>query len=66
MNIVELLKLRGLDTKKSTKMIRHTDHEDYPVSEMTKEHIEFYQQCQSKQVFSGCDYVVSFLGIEQN
>ena len=65
MNIVELLKLRGLDTKKSTKMIRHTDHEDYPVSEMTEEHFEFYQQCQSKQVFSGCDYVVSFLGIER-
>ena len=65
MNIVEFLKLRGLDTKKSTKMIRHTDHEDYPVSEMTKEQLEFYQQCQSKQVFSGCDYVVSFLGIER-
>ena len=65
MNIVELLKLRGLDTEKSTKMIRHTDHEDYPVSDMTKEQLEFYQQCQSKQVFTGCDYVVSFLGIER-
>ena len=65
MNIVELLKLRGLDTEKSTKMVRHTDHEGYPVSKMTKEHLEVYQQCQSKQVFSGCDYVVSFLGIER-
>lgn len=46
-------------------MIRHTDHEDYPVSEMTMEQLEFYQQCQSKQVFSSCDYVVSFLGIER-
>ena len=64
MNIVELLKLRGLDTEKSTKMIRHTDHGDYPVSEMTKEQLEFYQQCQSKPVFRYCDYVVSFLGFE--
>ena len=66
MNIVELLKLRGLDTKKTTKtkMIRHTDHGDYLISEMTREQLEFYQQCQSKQVFSCCDYVASFLGIE--
>lgn len=64
MNIVELLKLRGLDTKKSTKMIRHTDHKDYPVSKMTEEHFEFYQQCQGKPVFRRCDYVVSFLGLE--
>ena len=64
MNIVELLKLRGLDTKKSTKMVRHTDQDDYPVSEMTRAQLEFYQQRQSKQVFSDCDYVVSFLGIE--
>lgn len=65
MNIVELLKLRGLDTKKSTKMVRHTDHGDYPVNEMAKDHLEVYQQYQSRQVFGGCDYVVSFLGIER-
>ena len=65
MNIVELLKLRGLDTKKSTKIARHTDREDYPVTKMIKEHLEVYQQYQSKQVFGGCDYVVSFLGIER-
>ena len=65
MNIVELLKSRGLKTKKSTKMIRHTDHEDYPVSKMTKEQLEFYQQCQSKPVFRCCNYVVSFLGLER-
>lgn len=65
MDIVEFFESRGLKTKKSDKMIRHTDHEDYPVSEMTKEQLEFYQQCQSKQVFSGCDYVMSFLGIER-
>lgn len=64
MNIVELLELRGLDTETSTKMIRHTDQERYPVSEMTMEQLEFYQQCQSKPVFRYCDYVVSFLGIE--
>ena len=64
MHIVEILKPRGLKTKKSTKMIRYTDQENYPVSEMTKEQLEFYQQCQSKQVFSDSDYVVSFLGIE--
>ena len=46
-------------------MVRHTDHEGYLVSEMTREHLEIYQQYQSKQVFSGCDYVVSFLGIER-
>lgn len=64
MNIVELLKIRGLDTKKSTKMVRHTDHGNYRIREMTREQLEFYQQCQSKQVFSGCDYIVSFRGIE--
>ena len=36
MNIVELLKSRGLDTKKSTKMIRHTDHGVIWVSKMTR------------------------------
>ena len=65
MNIVELLKLRGLDTEKSTKMIRHTDHGDYLISEMTRAQLEFYQQCQSEQVFSYCDYIVSFLGVER-
>ena len=65
MNIVELLKLRGLDTKKSTKLVRHTDHGDYLISEMTKAQLEFYQQCQSEQVFSYCDYIVSFLGVER-
>ena len=65
MNIVELLELRGLDPKKSTKLVRHTDHGDYLISEMTKAQLEFYQQCQSEQVFSCCDYIVSFLGVER-
>ncbi len=65
MNIVELLKLRGLDTKKSTKMIRHTDHGDYLISEMTKKELEIYQRCQDKGAFKGLDYVVSFRGLER-
>ena len=65
MNIVELLKLRGLDTEKSIKMIRHKS-KDYPVHEMyTKGQLEFYQKRQSKPVFSDCNYIVSFLGLER-
>ena len=65
MNIVELLKLRGLDTKESTKMIRHTDHEDYRVSKMTKEHLEVYHNTKVNRFLVAAIMLCLFLGLKE-
>lgn len=62
MNIVELLKLRGLDTGKRIKLVRHQDRR-YDLYELwTTGHLETYQACQSKPILD-CDYMVSFIGL---
>ena len=63
MNIVELLKLRGLDTSANIKLVRHQDKR-YNLQELySKNKLDIYQSYQGKDVFN-CDYVVSFLGTE--
>lgn len=63
MNIVELLKLRGFDTKAKTKLVRHQDKR-FDLRELYRTgYIETYQSYQARTVFE-CEYVVSFLGLE--
>ena len=61
-NIVELLKLRGLDEHAKIKLVRHQDkrHDLYEL--VTSGLIETYQASQSKPVLE-CDYMVSFIGL---
>ena len=62
MDVVELLKMRGLDTTKRIKFVRHQDQR-YDVYElMTRGLLETYQACQSRPVLN-CDYMVSFIGL---
>lgn len=65
MNIVEILKLRGLDTSKKIKLVRHQDkrHDLYEL--MTTGQLETYQACQSKPVLE-CDLMISFIGLPYN
>lgn len=65
MDIVELLELRGLDTSKKVKLVRHQDSR-YDVYElMTNGQLEIYQACQSRAVLE-CDYMVSFIGLSRS
>ena len=65
MNIVELLRLRGLDTEKKIKLVRHQDSR-YDLHElMTTGLIETYQACQKRPVLE-CDYMASFIGMSHS
>jgi hypothetical protein len=62
MNIVELLRLRGLDQSAKVKLVRHQDKR-YDVKEIYRTgHLDTYQSYQSSAVF-GCDYIASFIGL---
>ena len=61
MNIIELLRLRGLDTNAKIKLVRHQDKR-YDVNELYRTgYLDIYQSYQSKPVFN-CEYLVSFIG----
>lgn len=63
MNIVELLQLRGLDTRAKIKLIRHQDKR-YDVHDLYRTgQIETYQSYQGKPIFE-CDYIVCFIGMD--
>ena len=62
MNIVELLKLRGLDTSKKIKLVRHQDQRYDLYELMTTGQLETYQACQSRPILD-CEYMVSFIGL---
>lgn len=64
MNLTELMKMRGFDTKKKIKLVRHQDP-NYDTKSLYKNGmLDFYQSLQSKDVFGECDYILSFLGDE--
>lgn len=65
MNIVELLKLRGLDTSKRIKLVRHLDQRYDLYELMTNGQLERYQACQGHPVLE-CDYMVSFIGLPRS
>lgn len=67
LNIVEILKLWGLDTSKKIKMIRHIPNigniDTYQL--YLDGYLHLYQNYQNEPRFN-CDYVVSFIGYEGN
>ena len=64
LNVIELLALRGLDTRARVKLVRHQDKR-FDVEALRREgFFEVYQSFQSKHVFD-CDYIVSFTGMGQ-
>lgn len=64
--IQELLFNRGLDRQAKTKLVRHKDSriDLYNVYRTNRELFLKYQQQQSKEVFTGVDYIISFIGEE--
>jgi hypothetical protein len=63
MNIVELLEIKGLDTSKRIKLVRHQDQR-YDVKEFQRKgQLDIYQSYQGYEIFN-CDIIVSFLGLE--
>lgn len=64
LQLEEVLKIRGVDTSKNIKVVRHRDSR-YDLGELYRlGQIEIYQALQSKPVFDGAEYIVSFLGVE--
>ncbi|MBS1979419.1 MAG: GIY-YIG nuclease family protein [Bacteroidetes bacterium] len=62
--IQELLFNRGLDRQAKTKLVRHKDTriDLYNAYRTNRELFLKYQQQQSKEVFTGVDYIISFIG----
>lgn len=65
MRILELLSLRGFDPKHRFKVVRHQDPKRYDIHALIRDGwFETYQSFQSGPVFDGCDYVISFTGLD--
>ena len=64
--IQELLSNRGLDQTAKTKLVRHKDNRRdlYNLYRTDRAAFLAYQNSQSKDVFNGVDYIVSFIGEE--
>ncbi len=64
--IQELLFNRGLDKTAKIKLVRHKDarRDLYNMYRYKREEFLDYQRSQSKDVFNGVDYIVSFIGEE--
>jgi hypothetical protein len=64
--IQELLYNRGLDKNANVKLIRHKDGRQdlYNLYRTNLPEFLAYQSSQSKDVFNGVDYIVSFVGEE--
>ncbi len=64
--IQELLFNRGLDQAAKTKLVRHKDNRRDLYNLYRTDRVAFlaYQNSQSKDVFNGVDYIVSFIGEE--
>jgi hypothetical protein len=65
LGILELLAPRGLDLNARIKLVRHQDKR-YDLLDLARRGLlEIYQSYQAKPVFE-CDYIISFLGLENN
>jgi hypothetical protein len=64
--IQELLFNRELDSKSRIKLVRHKDSRQdlYNLYKTNRDKFLAYQNSQSKDVFNGVDYIVSFIGEE--
>jgi hypothetical protein len=64
LNIIELLRLRGLDPQNARiKLVRHQDKRFDLWELLRKGHFDTYQSFQSRPVFK-CDCIVSFMGLD--
>lgn len=66
LGVVELLKLRGLDTSARIKFVRHQDQRLDLYDLMISGHLDRYQRVQSRPVFRNCDFIISFLGLPRS
>lgn len=67
LTIGRVLEFAGLNLSKDIKIARHMDTRGVDVHELyTSGHFEVYQSYQERNVFKGCDYLISCLGIENN
>lgn len=64
LGILDLLQLRGYDSKRPAKLVRHQDSRWDVHDLLRRGWFETYQARQSKPVFDGCEYIVSFVGLE--
>ncbi len=62
LGIVDLLKLRGFDASRPTKLVRHQDRRIDVDDLMRKGWLDFYQATQSRPVFDRCERIVCFVG----
>jgi hypothetical protein len=63
LGIVDLLRLRGFDTNRPAKLIRHKDPARWDVEDLRRRGwLDFYQATQGRPVFDGCERIVSFVG----
>jgi len=62
----EILRLKGFDTQTKTKLVRHKDKR-YDVWDLYKNNcLEIYQGVQNKPRFHECEFIISFLGLENS
>jgi hypothetical protein len=67
MDILELLRLRGLDDKnKRIKLVRHQDPRCDVQDLYLNGFLEEYQSYQAHHIFSNCDQIVTFLGLKKS
>ncbi|MBY0008683.1 GIY-YIG nuclease family protein [Priestia aryabhattai] len=67
LTINRVLEIAGLNISKHIKIARHMDTRGVDVHELyASGHFEVYQSYQERNVFKGCDYLISCLGIENN
>ena len=64
LGILDLLQLRGYDPTLPAKLVRHQDAR-YNVNDLLRNGwFDIYQGGQSKPKFDGCQFIVSFVGLE--
>lgn len=66
LGVIELLKLRKLDTSASIKFARHQDQRIDLYDLMISGHLARYQSVQSRPVFRDCAYIISFFGLPRS
>jgi hypothetical protein len=64
LGILDLLQLRGHDSGRPAKLVRHQDSRLDVHDLLRRGWFEAYQARQSKPIFDGCEFIVSFVGLE--
>jgi len=66
MDLFQLLKMGGVDTSLKIKLVRHQDNRYDTQKLYEKNELDIYQSYQSNNVFSDCQFIVSFLGCDRS